>query len=99
VVLANSTREPFGLVGLETMAAGGIACTGYTGEDYAMSGRNAIVLQTERPSEFVELYHQVRSNPEYESSMRRAGRLTARQYAWPAIIRTALAPRLGGAGM
>lgn len=99
VVLANSTREPFGLVGLETMAAGGIACTGYTGEDYAMSGRNAIVLQTEQPSEFVELYHQVRSNPEYASAMRRAGRLTARQYAWPSIIRTALAPRLGGARM
>jgi glycosyltransferase involved in cell wall biosynthesis len=97
VVLANSTREPFGLVGLETMAAGGIACTGYTGEDYAMSGRNAIVLQTEDPREFVELYHQVRSNPEYESSMRRAGRLTARQYAWPSVIRTALAPRLGSA--
>ena len=97
VVLANSTREPFGLVGLETMAAGGIACTGYTGEDYAMSGRNAIVLQTEDPREFVELYHQVRSNPEYESAMRRAGRWTARQYAWPSIIRTALAPRLGAA--
>jgi glycosyltransferase involved in cell wall biosynthesis len=97
VVLANSTREPFGLVGLETMAAGGIACTGYTGEDYAMSGRNAIVLQTEDPGEFVDLYQQVRANPEYESAMRRAGRSTARQYAWPSIIRTTLAPRLGGA--
>jgi glycosyltransferase involved in cell wall biosynthesis len=94
VVLANSTREPFGLVGLETMAAGGIACTGYTGEDYAMSGRNAIVLQTEDPSEFVELFLQVRADPDYEIAMRRAGRLTARQYAWPSIIRTALAPRL-----
>jgi glycosyltransferase involved in cell wall biosynthesis len=95
VVLANSTREPFGLVGLEAMAAGGIACTGYTGEDYAMSGRNAIVLQTADPSEFVELYLQVRGDPEYETSMRRAGRATARQYAWPAVIRTSLAPRLG----
>jgi glycosyltransferase involved in cell wall biosynthesis len=94
VVLANSTREPFGLVGLETMAAGGIACTGYTGEDYAMSGQNAIVLQTDDPGEFVELYQQVRANPDYESSIRRAGRVTARQYAWPSIIRTSLAPRL-----
>jgi glycosyltransferase involved in cell wall biosynthesis len=94
VVLANSTREPFGLVGLETMAAGGIACTGYTGEDYAMSGRNAIVLQTDDPAEFVQLYQQVRTNPDYESSMRRAGRVTARQYAWPSVIRTSLAPRL-----
>jgi glycosyltransferase involved in cell wall biosynthesis len=95
VVLANSTREPFGLVGLEAMAAGGIACTGYTGEDYAMSGRNAIVLQTDDPAEFVELYLQVRRNPDYESSMRRAGRATAKQYAWPSVIRTTLAPRLG----
>ena len=94
VVLANSTREPFGLVGLETMAAGGIACTGYTGEDYAMSGRNAIVLQTDDPAEFVELYLRVRDNPDYEHSMRRAGRLTAKQYAWPSVIRTSLAPRL-----
>jgi glycosyltransferase involved in cell wall biosynthesis len=95
VVLANSTREPFGLVGLEAMAAGGIACTGYTGEDYAMSGRNAIVLQTGDPAEFVELYLQVRRDPEYETAMRRAGRDTARHYAWPAVIRTTLAPRLG----
>ena len=94
VVLANSTREPFGLVGLETMAAGGIACTGYTGEDYAMSGRNAIVLQTDDPGEFVQLFQQVRTNPDYESSMRRAGRATARQYAWPSVIKTSLAPRL-----
>jgi glycosyltransferase involved in cell wall biosynthesis len=94
VVLANSTREPFGLVGLETMAAGGIACTGYTGEDYAMSGRNAIVLQTDDPGEFVQFYQQVRGNPDYESSMRRAGRVTARQYAWPSVIRTSLAPRI-----
>jgi glycosyltransferase involved in cell wall biosynthesis len=95
VVLANSTREPFGLVGLEAMAAGGIACTGYTGEDYAMSGRNAIVLQTGDPAEFVELYLQVRRDPEYETAMRKAGRATARQYSWPSVIRTALAPRLG----
>jgi hypothetical protein len=40
-VLANSGHEPFGLVGLETMAAGGLACTGATGEDYAVPGRNA----------------------------------------------------------
>jgi glycosyltransferase involved in cell wall biosynthesis len=77
------------------MAAGGIACTGYTGEDYAMSGRNAIVLQTADPAEFVQLYLQVRRDPEYENSMRRAGRATARQYAWPSVIRTGLAPRLG----
>jgi glycosyltransferase involved in cell wall biosynthesis len=45
-VLANSGHEPFGLVGLEAMAAGGVAFTGSTGEDYAISRVNAIVLET-----------------------------------------------------
>ncbi len=94
-VLANSVKEPFGLVGLEAMAVGGIACTGCTGEDYAMPGRNALVLQTSDPSEFAGLYHLLGSDLGYESAMRRAGRATARQYAWPEVIRTMLAPRLG----
>ena len=38
VVLANSVSEPFGLVGLEAMAAGGVVLTGGTGEDYAVPG-------------------------------------------------------------
>ena len=54
-VLANSGREPFGLVGLETMAAGGVACTGCTGEDYVVPGQNALVLETTDPWEFVSL--------------------------------------------
>jgi glycosyltransferase involved in cell wall biosynthesis len=95
VVLANSAKEPFGLVGLEAMAVGGIGCTGLTGEDYVMPGRNALVLQTSDPAEFVKLYLPLRADPEYEAAMRRAGRATARQYAWPEVIRTALAPRLG----
>jgi hypothetical protein len=95
VVLANSAMEPFGLVGLEAMAVGGIGCTGLTGEDYVMPGRNALVLQTSDPSEFVKLYMPLRADPVYEAAMRRAGRATARQYAWPEVIRTTLAPRLG----
>src|SRR4030095_2167340 len=37
-VLANSGHEPFGLVGLEAMAAAGVARTGISGEDYARPG-------------------------------------------------------------
>src|SRR2546430_1011802 len=48
-VLANSKHEPFGLVGLETMAVGGVACTGCSGEEYAVPGRNALVLETTDP--------------------------------------------------
>jgi glycosyltransferase involved in cell wall biosynthesis len=55
-VLANSRREPFGLVGLEAMAAGGVVCTGCSGEDYAVPGYNALVLETNDPQEFLTLY-------------------------------------------
>ena len=94
IVLANSGREPFGLVGLETMAAGGVACTGYSGEDYAVPGRNALVLQTTDPAEFVTQCHKLRGDAAYEASLRRAGRATARHFAWPEVIRTNLVMRL-----
>lgn len=93
-VLANSRHEPFGLVGLETMAVGGIACTGCSGEDYAMPGRNALVLETADPLEFVNLFGELRANPLLERAIRRAGRMTARQYTWLQIMQRHLLPRL-----
>src|SRR5262249_33350913 len=93
-VLANSGHEPFGLVGLEAMAAGGVACTGCSGEDYAVSGRNALVLQTGDPLEFVGALHRLRASPEDERSLRREGRRTAKQYAWPHVVRQHLLPRI-----
>ena len=41
-VLANSGHEPFGLVGLEAMAARGLLFTGTTGEEYTLGGQCAI---------------------------------------------------------
>jgi glycosyltransferase involved in cell wall biosynthesis len=93
-VLANSSHEPFGLVGLETMAAGGIACTGISGEDYAVPGRNALVLQTTDPREFVGLFERLKAHPAEAESIRRAGRKTAKHYAWPEIIERLFLPRL-----
>jgi glycosyltransferase involved in cell wall biosynthesis len=93
-VLANSGREPFGLVGLETMAAGGVACTGCTGEDYVVPGQNALVLETADPWEFVTLFRELRANPARERALRRAGRVTAEHYSWPRIVRRLLLPRL-----
>jgi len=93
-VLANSRHEPFGLVGLETMAVGGIACTGCSGEDYAMPGRNALVLETTDPLEFLGLFGELRENPALERAIRRAGRTTAKQYTWLQIIQRHLLPRL-----
>jgi len=93
-VLANSGHEPFGLVGLETMAVGGVACTGCSGEDYAVPGQNALVLETSDPKEFVALFHELCAHPDRERAIRRAGQLTARRYTWPRIVQRALLPRL-----
>jgi glycosyltransferase involved in cell wall biosynthesis len=92
-VLANSGREPFGLVGLETMAVGGVACTGATGEDYVAPGTNALVLETTDPQEFVSLYGALHEDPSRERAMRRAGRATAQRYAWPQMVQGVLLPR------
>jgi len=93
-VLANSGREPFGLVGLETMAAGGVACTGATGEDYVVAGQNALVLETTDPWEFVTLFRELRASPSRDRALRRAGRATAERYSWAHIVRRLLLPRL-----
>ncbi len=93
-VLANSEHEPFGLVGLETMAAGGVACTGCSGEDYAIAGQNALVLETADPREFVGLFDRLRTNPAEASALRRSGRSTAQRYAWPQVARGVLLPRI-----
>jgi glycosyltransferase involved in cell wall biosynthesis len=85
-VLANSGHEPFGLVGLEVMAAGGLAVTGSTGEDYAEAFRNALVLETNDPIELVTELNLLKQRPKLAAAMRRRGRVTARQYTWEKVI-------------
>lgn len=94
VVLANSSHEPFGMVGLEAMAAGGVACVGCTGEDYAMPGRNALVLQTDEPGELVQLWSALTERPERLQALRREARDTARRRSFADIVEQALLPRL-----
>ena len=93
-VLANSGHEPFGLVGLETMAVGGVACTGCSGEDYAVPGYNALVLETNDPREFTALFDELHADPLRERGLRRAGSATAKQYMWSEIIQHLLLPRI-----
>lgn len=93
-VLANSRHEPFGLVGLETMAAGGVACTGCSGEDYALPGQNALVLETGDPREFLGLFRRLLETPGESRSLRRAGQSTARRYAWCEVVQRVLLPRV-----
>ncbi len=85
-VLANSGHEPFGLVGLEVMAAGGLAVTGATGEDYADAYRNALVVETDDTIELVTELNLIRQRPRLAAAIRRRGRVTARAYTWEKVI-------------
>lgn len=93
-VLANSGHEPFGLVGLEVMAARGIAFTGSTGEDYAVSFENAVALETEDPDEIVGYLLHLLRHPEEKEKIRAAGWQTASEFTWPEAIEN-LAGKLG----
>ncbi|NBB72738.1 MAG: glycosyltransferase, partial [Bacteroidetes bacterium] len=81
-VLANSGHEPFGLVGLEAMAAGGIAFTGATGEEYAIAGEGAISLDTDNPQELVTHILHLQAHPEEAAAVREAAREQAAAYTW-----------------
>jgi len=91
-VLANSSIEPFGLVGLETMAAGGIAAVGSTGEDYVTNGYDAISLQTNDVWEFVRYVARLRNNPAALQAMRAEAQRSAARYTWGAVLERSLFP-------
>lgn len=85
-VLANSEKEPFGLVGLEVMACAGVAFVGRTGEDYAAPYGNAVVVQTDDPRELAAHLAYIRERPGLAERMRAEGQATAERFAWPRII-------------
>ncbi len=85
-VLANSGHEPFGLVGLEAMAAGGVAVVGATGEEYARPYGNAIVVETAEGTELASALAGVVERPELSRRLREAARRDAADFAWPEII-------------
>lgn len=93
-VLANSGFEPFGLVGLETMAAGGVAVVGGTGEDYARHLHNSVVIETDSPHELAQSIWRVASQPAVAEEIRRSAREMAATYSWPSVVEGDLLPRL-----
>lgn len=90
VVLANSIHEPFGLVGLEAMAAGAIVFCGCTGEDYASHMYNAIVLDTFTPEEIHFYVDYLRMHPERRQAMSAAAQTTASQWTWDEVLKRLL---------
>lgn len=87
VVLANSTHEPFGLVGLEAMAAGAVVFTGCSGEDYANHMYNAIVLDTSSAEEIQFYIDYLSAHPEKREMISAAARRTAEQWTWEEIVK------------
>jgi glycosyltransferase involved in cell wall biosynthesis len=85
-VLANSGKEPFGLVGLEVMASKGIPVCGSTGEDYARPFENAIVCDTDDPYELAAHLTQLFENPKLAVRIRKRAVETAEHYTWPAVF-------------
>jgi glycosyltransferase involved in cell wall biosynthesis len=88
VVLANSGKEPFGLVGLEVMAAGGIPVCGSTGEEYAEPFHNAIVCDTDDGRELAEYIRSSYGDERAADRMRHAGYATATRYLWQSVLET-----------
>jgi glycosyltransferase involved in cell wall biosynthesis len=85
-VIANSGKEPFGLVGLEVMASGGLAVCGATGEEYADAFVNAIVCDTGDPRELGAYLEMALTDTALATSMRAAGAGTAAHYAWSRVL-------------
>jgi glycosyltransferase involved in cell wall biosynthesis len=85
-VLANSIHEPFGLVGLEAMAAGAVAIVGATGEEYARSYANAIAIETEDPAEVASALHGLVLRPDLAHRLRLAARHDAAEFTWSKVI-------------
>jgi len=87
-VLANSGKEPFGLVGLEVMAVGGIPVCGATGEEYAEPFVNAIVCDTNDGRELAEYLAAAYGDERRADRMRQAGYATANRYVWQTVLET-----------
>jgi len=86
VVLANSGKEPFGLVGLEVMAAGGVVVCGATGEEYAEPFVNAIVCDTGDGRELATYLLALSADPKLADQLRASGAETAARYTWKHVL-------------
>lgn len=88
--LANSGHEPFGIVGLEVMGAGGVVVVGSTGEDYAISFHNCLVTETDDAEEIVGYLMHLRASPKLVAEIRREARRTAALFTWDEVIENLL---------
>lgn len=85
-VLVNSGFEPFGLVGLEVMASGGMAITGGTGEDYARAFVNGLVVDNDDPRHLADLISYAMNQPGFRDQVVRQAQATAKSYRWQTVL-------------
>lgn len=85
-VLANSGHEPFGIVGLEVMAMGGLTFVGTSGEDYAQAFQNSITVESDDPGEIASYLIYLQENPGMIRKIRRQAYHTAQMYTWDRVI-------------
>ncbi len=72
--------------GLETMAQGGVAVVGETGEYYARHLDNAFVVNSGEPDEIVHHLKTAISRPDLVAQIRKGGEISAKRYDWSHIL-------------
>ncbi len=68
------------------MATGGLAFTGNTGEDYALSFENAVVVDSEEPREIAAYIEYLQEHPAERERIRKNARHTATRFTWDVVI-------------
>jgi hypothetical protein len=90
VVLASSGHDPFGLVGMEAIAAGAVVFTSRSAEGHAEHMGNAIVLNNYTAEEIQFYTSHLRIHPEKGEKIRASARQTAEQWTWQEVVRRLL---------
>jgi glycogen synthase len=90
VVLASSGHDPFGLAGMEAIAAGAVVFTSRSAAGYAEHMGNAIVLNNYTAEEIQFYASHLRMYPEKREKIRASARQTAKQWTWQEVVRRLL---------
>lgn len=90
VVLTNNGYDPFGLIGMEAMAAGAIVFTSRRAEGIAKHMNNAIVLEKYTAEEIQFYVSYLRMHPEKRKMMGISARQTAEQWTYREVVKKLL---------
>jgi len=88
VVLANKSYDPFGLVGMEAMAAGAVIFVGRSAEGCATHMYNSVVLDHYHAEEIQFYVDHLRVHPKKREKLSKAARQTAERWTWKRVAET-----------